>query len=176
MGSRTQDIRALTFPHKMIVKAALLCYLVLTPAVFTFTVPEHAVAKKASSEVEARQLEEARQFSDDDLINYGIWGFIAGLTDYFIRNAATAATTTTTTTTAAPRFRQKHKHHKKDKKEKQQRKKDKKAKRDQKKKEKEMEMEAENAMKAEVEAVVVEESVPVEVVEDSVAEIVADVE
>merc|ERR1712178_71587 len=159
-----------------IVKAALLCYLVLTPAVFTFTVPEHAVAKKASSEVEARQLEEARQFSDDDLINYGIWGFIAGLTDYFIRNAATAATTTTTTTTAAPRFRQKHKHHKKDKKEKQQRKKDKKAKRDQKKKEKEMEMEAENAMKAEVEAVVVEESVPVEVVEDSVAEIVADVE
>merc|ERR1712227_221367 len=170
MGSRTQDIRALTFPYKMIVKAALLCYLVLTPAVFTFTVPEHAVAKKASSEVEARQLEEARQFSDDDLINYGIWGFIAGLTDYFIRNAATAATTTTTTTTtAAPRFRQKHKHHKKDKKEKQQRKKDKKAKRDQKKKEKEME--AENAMKAEVEAVVVEESVPVEVVEDSVAEI-----
>merc|ERR1712054_312845 len=173
MGSRTQDIRALTFPYKMIVKAALLCYLVLTPAVFTFTVPEHAVAKKASSEVEARQLEEARQFSDDDLINYGIWGFIAGLTDYFIRSAATAATTTTT---AAPRFRQKHKHHKKDKKEKQQRKKDKKAKRDQKKKEKEMEMEAENAMKAEVEAVVVEESVPVEVVEDSVAEIVADVE
>merc|ERR1712198_816566 len=168
MGSRTQDIRALTFPYKMIVKAALLCYLVLTPAVFTFTVPEHAVAKKASSEVKARQLEEARQFSDDDLINYGIWGFIAGLTDYFIRNAATAATTTTTTTTtttAAPRFRQKHKHHKKDKKEKQQRKKD-----------KEMEMEAENAMKAEVEAVVVEESVPVEVVEDSVAEIVADVE
>merc|ERR1712029_999190 len=100
MGSRTQDIRALTFPYKMIVKAALLCYLVLTPAVFTFTVPEHAVAKKASSEVEARQLEEARQFSDDDLFNYGIWGFIAGLTDYFIRNAATAATTTTTTTTA----------------------------------------------------------------------------
>merc|ERR1712170_309104 len=91
MGSRTQDIRALTFPYKMIVKAALLCYLVLTPSVFTFTVPEHAVAKKASSVVEARQ------FSDDDLINYGIWGFIAGLTDYFIRNAATAATTTTTT-------------------------------------------------------------------------------
>merc|ERR1712018_734158 len=165
MGSRTQDIRALTFPHKMIVKAALLCYLVLTPAVFTFTVPEHAVAKKASSEVEARQ------FHDDDLINYGIWGFIAGLLDYGIRNSVTAATTTTTTTTtAAPRFRQKHKHHHKDKKEKQQRKKDKKAKRDQKKKEKE----AENAMKAEVEAVVVEESVPVEVVEDAVAEIVAE--
>merc|ERR1711978_677048 len=156
MGSRTQDIRALTFPHKMIVKAALLCYLVLTPAVFTFTVPEHAVAKKASSEVEARQ------FHEEPIINYGIWGFIAGLVDYAVRNSVTAATTTTTTT-AAPRFRQKHKHHHKDKKEKQQRKKDKKAKRDQKKKEKEME----NAMKAEVEAVVVEESVPVEVVEDA---------
>merc|ERR1712113_1219666 len=172
---RTQDIRALTFPKTMIVKAALLCYLVLTPAVFSFTVPAvNSAAEKQSSEVEARQ------FSDDDIINYGIWGFIAGLSDYFIRNAVTASaattTTTTTTTTAAPRFRQKHKHHKKDKKEKQQRKKDKKAKRDQKKKEKEMEMEAENAMKAEVEAVVVEESVPVEVVEDSVAEIVADVE
>merc|ERR1712173_569202 len=169
MGRRTQDIRALTFPYKMIVKAALLCYLVLTPAVFTFTVPEHAVAKKASSEVEARQ------FHEEPIINYGIWGFIAGLVDYAVRNSVTAATTTTTTTTtttAAPRFRQKHKHHHKDKKEKQQRKKDKKAKRDQKKKEKEME----NAMKAEVEAVVVEESVPVEVVEDAVAETVADVE
>merc|ERR1712227_390547 len=179
MGSRTQDIRALTFPKTMIVKAALLCYLVLTPAVFSFTVPEvNSVAKKQSSEVEARQ------FSDDDIINYGIWGFIAGLSDYFIRNAVTVdkktttttTTTTPTTTTAAPRFRQKHKYHKKDKKEKKQQRKDKKAKRDQKKKEKEMEMEAENAMKAEVEAVVVEESVPVEVVEDSVAEIVADVE
>merc|ERR1712095_245991 len=170
MGSRTQDIRALTFPKTMIVKAALLCYLVLTPAVFSFTVPAvNSVAKKQSSEVEARQ------FSDDDIINYGIWGFIAGLSDYFIRNAVTASAATTTTTTAAPRFRQKHKHHKKDKKEKQQRKKDKKAKRDQKKKEKEMEAEHEKEM--EVEAVVVEESVPVEVIEDAVANIeVADVE
>merc|ERR1712130_1095837 len=108
---------ALTFPKTMIVKAALLCYLVLTPAVFSFTVPAvNSVAKKQSSEVEARQ------FSDDDIINYGIWGFIAGLSDYFIINAVTASAATTTTT-AAPRFRQKHKHHKKDKKEKQQRKK-----------------------------------------------------
>merc|ERR1712233_292965 len=126
MGSRTQDIRALTFPKTMIVKAALLCYLVLTPAVFSFTVPAvNSVAKKQSSEVEAGQ------FSDDDIINYGIWGFIAGLSDYFIRNAVTASAATTTTT-AAPRFRQKHKHHKKDKKEdkkeKQKDKKDKKAK------------------------------------------------
>merc|ERR1711983_134185 len=90
MGSRTQDIRALTFPKTMIVKAALLCYLVLTPAVFSFTVPAvNSVAKKQSSEVEARQ------FSDDDIINYGIWGFIAGLSDYFIRNAVTASAATT---------------------------------------------------------------------------------
>merc|ERR1712130_784984 len=94
MGSRTQDIRALTFPKTMIVKAALLCYLVLTPAVFSFTVPAvNSVAKKQSSEVEARQ------FSDDDIINYGIWGFIAGLSDYFIRNAVTVDKKTTTTTT-----------------------------------------------------------------------------
>merc|ERR1711945_84817 len=45
--------------------------------------PVNSVAKKQSSEVEARQ------FSDDDIINYGIWGFIAGLSDYFIRNAVT---------------------------------------------------------------------------------------
>merc|ERR1712209_55791 len=168
MGSQSQDISASTplLTPAMFVKAALLCYLVCSPAVFSM--PSVQPARS--------ELEEARQFSDDDIINYGIWGFIAGLSDYFIRNAVTASAATTTTTTAAPRFRQKHKHHKKDKKEKQQRKKDKKAKRDQKKKEKEMEMEAENAMKAEVEAVVVEESVPVEVVEDSVAEIVADVE
>merc|ERR1711992_133130 len=155
MGSRTQDIRALTFPHKMIVKAALLCYLVLTPAVFTFTVPEHAVAKKASSEVEARQLEEARQFSDDDLINYGIWGFIAGLTDYFIRMGLTPTTTTTTAST----FRMHNKH--KNKKNKKDRKRNKKNKN--KIDHKTVEVEEEETMEK-------EESMDVEPVEDVVAE------
>ena len=28
---------------------------------------------------------EARQFHDEPIINYGIWGFIAGLVDYGIR-------------------------------------------------------------------------------------------
>ena len=28
---------------------------------------------------------EARQFSEEPIINYGIWGFIAGLIDYGIR-------------------------------------------------------------------------------------------
>merc|ERR1712170_222561 len=133
-------------------KACLLCFLVLTPAVFTFNVP--VVAKRSSSETEARQ------FHDEPIINYGIWGFIAGLIDYGIRNAGTAATTTTTTTTAAPRFRNKHKKNKdkKDKKEKQQRRKE--------KKEKKLKKAAEEAMKEEIEAVVVEESVPVDVVEN----------
>merc|ERR1719400_3064877 len=48
---------------------------------------------------------EGRQFSEDPIINYAGWGFIAGLADYFIRRALTPmneTTTTTTTTTVAP--------------------------------------------------------------------------
>merc|ERR1712141_277123 len=78
-----------------IVKTAILGFLILSPCVFTFTLPE------TKSEVEARQ------FHDEPLINYGIWGFIAGLSDYFIRNGvntmATATTTTTTTRTRSTR-------------------------------------------------------------------------
>merc|ERR1712029_1175346 len=110
MGSQSQDISASTplshlLTPAMFVKAALLCYLVCSPAVFSMP-----SAQPARSE-----LEEARQFSDDDLVNYGIWGFIAGLSDYFIRNAmvtTATTTTTTTTTTAAPRFRKKNKNKK----------------------------------------------------------------
>merc|ERR1711868_339136 len=108
MGSQSQDISASTplLTPAMFVKAALLCYLVCSPAVFSM--PSVQPARS--------ELEEARQFSDDDLVNYGIWGFIAGLSAYFIRNAmvttATTTTTTTTTTTAAPRFRKKNKNNK----------------------------------------------------------------
>merc|ERR1712029_416990 len=105
MGSQSQDISASTplLTPAMFVKAALLCYLVCSPAVFSM--PSVQPARS--------ELEEARQFSDDDLVNYGIWGFIAGLSDYFIRNAmVTTAATTTTTTTAAPRFRKKNKNKK----------------------------------------------------------------
>merc|ERR1712115_579063 len=46
-----------------------------------------------------------RQFSDDKLVNYGVWGFIAGLMDYFIRQQfSTMATTTTTTNTTATKI------------------------------------------------------------------------
>merc|ERR1712012_1368308 len=107
MGSQSQDISASTplLTPAMFVKAALLCYLVCSPAVFSM--PSVQPARS--------ELEEARQFSDDDLVNYGIWGFIAGLSDYFIRNAmvtTATTTTTTTTTTAAPRFRKKNKNKK----------------------------------------------------------------
>merc|ERR1712045_715698 len=85
----------------MMLKAILLCHLVLTPAVFSFSLPSQF--KKAESELEARQ------FSDEPLINYGIWGFIAGLSDYFIRNALTASTTTTTTTASTRRRNKKNK-------------------------------------------------------------------
>merc|ERR1712029_1189894 len=96
MGSQSQDISASTplLTPAMFVKAALLCYLVCSPAVFSM--PSVQPARS--------ELEEARQFSDDDLVNYGIWGFIAGLSDYFIRNAMV--------TTAAPRFRKKNKNKK----------------------------------------------------------------
>merc|ERR1712061_238212 len=77
--------------EKMLLKAVLLCYLLLTPLVFSFNIPSQF--KDYGTEIEARQ------FSDEPLINYGIWGFIAGLSDYFIRNALTASTTTPTTTT-----------------------------------------------------------------------------
>merc|ERR1711868_173190 len=105
MGSQSQDISASTplLTPAMFVKAALLCYLVCSPAVFSM--PSVQPARS--------ELEEARQFSDDDLVNYGIWGFIAGLSDYFIRNAmVTTTATTTTTTTAAPSFRKKNKNKK----------------------------------------------------------------
>merc|ERR1712079_353866 len=85
--------------EKMLLKAVLLCHLLLTPLVFSFNIPSQF--KDYGTEIEARQ------FSDEPLINYGIWGFIAGLSDYFIRNALTASTTTTTTTTTTASTRRK---------------------------------------------------------------------
>merc|ERR1711994_857271 len=64
------------------------------------------------SGVAVRRSEVGRQFSDDDLINYGIWGFIAGLTDYFIRMGLSTETTTTTTTASTFRKHNKHKNKK----------------------------------------------------------------
>merc|ERR1739838_898204 len=117
MGSCRPDTDQPTSPHTRYHhdrKTSLLCLLLLSPAILSFTILPGP---------EASDSEAARQFNDDPVINYGIWGFIAGLTDYFVRNGITK-TTTTTTTTAAPRrkhFRTKH-----DKKEKQEKKKEKK--------------------------------------------------
>merc|ERR1740123_1431579 len=44
---------------------------------------------------------EGRQFSEDPIINYAGWGFIAGLADYFIRQALTPMNETTTVAAAA---------------------------------------------------------------------------
>merc|ERR1712039_1061206 len=90
----------------MFVKAALVCCLALAPSVFSFTLPQ------TQSAVAVRRSEVGRQFSDDDLINYGIWGFIAGLTDYFIRMGLSTDTTTTTTTASTFRKHNKHKNKK----------------------------------------------------------------
>merc|ERR1712045_658860 len=137
----------------MFVKAALVCCLALAPSVFSFTLPQ------TQSAVAVRRSEVGRQFSDDDLINYGIWGFIAGLTDYFIRMGLTPATTTTTTTTTASTFRKHNKH--KNKKNKKDRKRNKKNKN--KIDHKTVEAEEEETMEK-------EESMDVEPVEDVVAE------
>merc|ERR1711992_359491 len=137
----------------MFVKAALVCCLALAPSVFSFTLPQ------TQSAVAVRRSEVGRQFSDDDLINYGIWGFIAGLTDYFIRMGLTPATTTTTTTTTASTFRKHNKH--KNKKNKKDRKRNKKNKN--RIDHKTVEVEEEDTMEK-------EESMDVEPVEDVVAE------
>merc|ERR1711933_465037 len=135
----------------MFVKAALVCCLALAPSVFSFTLPQ------TQSAVAVRRSEVGRQFSDDDLINYGIWGFIAGLTDYFIRMGLTPAPTTTTTT--ASTFRKHNKH--KNKKNKKDRKRNKKNKN--KIDHKTVEVEEEETMEK-------EESMDVEPFEDVVAE------
>merc|ERR1712193_507299 len=127
----------------MFVKAALVCCLALAPSVFSFTLPQ------TQSAVAVRRSEVGRQFSDDDLINYGIWGFIAGLTDYFIRMGLSPATT----------FRKHNKH--KNKKNKKDRKRNKKNKN--KIDHKTVEVEEEETMEK-------EESMDVEPVEDVVAE------
>merc|ERR1711972_622929 len=123
---------AVEISSEMIVKTSLLCLLLLSPAILTFKLlPQE------------ESFNEARQFSEEPIINYGIWGFLAGLADYGIRNAFTMTTTTTTTvaTTASTTSstRRKHFRNKQEKKEKKEKKDRKKLKREQRKKKKEME-------------------------------------
>merc|ERR1711936_482330 len=121
---------AVEISSEMIVKTSLLCLLLLSPAILTFKLlPQE------------ESFNEARQFSDDAIINYGIWGFLAGLADYGIRNAFTITTATTATTAASTTSstRRKHFRNKQEKKEKKEKKDRKKLKREQRKKKKEME-------------------------------------
>jgi len=75
--------------------------LIISSLAATLAGPQYLVNRETSVE--------GRQFSEDPIINYAGWGFIAGLADYFIRDLLTPTTTTTTTvapttttTTAAP--------------------------------------------------------------------------
>merc|ERR1712079_508129 len=127
MGSRQDGAVRTTsveISSEMIVKTSLLCLLLLSPAILTFKLlPQE------------ESFNEARQFSEEPIINYGIWGFLAGLADYGIRNAFTMTTTTSTTSST----RRKHFRNKQEKKEKKEKKDRKKLKREQRKKKKEME-------------------------------------
>merc|ERR1711972_1093678 len=117
---------AVEISSEMIVKTSLLCLLLLSPAILTFKLlPQE------------ESFNEARQFSEEPIINYGIWGFLAGLADYGIRNAFTMTTTTAASTTSSTR--RKHFRNKQEKKEKKEKKDRKKLKREQRKKKKEME-------------------------------------
>merc|ERR1712079_376857 len=136
MGSRQDGAVRTTsveISSEMIVKTSLLCLLLLSPAILTFKLlPQE------------ESFNEARQFSEEPIINYGIWGFLAGLADYGIRNAFTMTTTTTTpvattATTATTSTRRKRFRNKQEKKEKKEKKDRKKLKREQRKKKKEME-------------------------------------
>merc|ERR1711910_278763 len=121
---------AVEISSEMIVKTSLLCLLLLSPAILTFKLlPQE------------ESFNEARQFSEESIINYGIWGFLAGLADYGIRNAFTMPTATTATTAASTTSstRRKHFRNKQEKKEKKEKKDRKKLKREQRKKKKEME-------------------------------------
>merc|ERR1712073_206056 len=115
---------AVEISSEMIVKTSLLCLLLLSPAILTFKLlPQE------------ESFNEARQFSEEPIINYGIWGFLAGLADYGIRNAFTMTTAASTTSST----RRKHFRNKQEKKEKKEKKDRKKLKREQRKKKKEME-------------------------------------
>merc|ERR1711874_437514 len=130
---------AVEISSEMIVKTSLLCLLLLSPAILTFKLlPQE------------ESFNEARQFSEEPIINYGIWGFLAGLADYGIRNAFTMTTTTTTVATTATTAasttsstRRKHFRNKQEKKEKKEKKDRKKLKREQRKKEMEKMMKEE---------------------------------
>merc|ERR1712026_9000 len=85
MGTVQQELSS---GQNMLIKTTLLSLLFLAPAILTFKL----------NAPQSPESELARQFNEDPVINYGIWGFIAGLTDYFVRNGFTTTTTTTAST------------------------------------------------------------------------------
>merc|ERR1712154_87250 len=61
-------------------------FLLVSPACFALEL-QHASQQQSAV---------GRQFSDDELINYSVWGFIAGLMDYFIRQQFSTTATVAT--------------------------------------------------------------------------------
>merc|ERR1711963_170267 len=122
--------------QNMLIKTTLLSLLFLAPAILTFKL----------NAPQSPESELARQFNDDPVINYGIWGFIAGLTDYFVRNGFTTTTTpapATRRTASKVNFRKKQQD-KKQKQEKKEKKEKKRLEREEKKQKKKAEKEMEN--------------------------------
>merc|ERR1712062_249261 len=86
MGS-SANITSRTSPpffSTMRMKSIFYTLLLVSPACLALDL-QHATPQQSSV---------GRQFSDDEIVNYSVWGFIAGLMDYFIRQQFSTTTTT----------------------------------------------------------------------------------
>merc|ERR1712062_419439 len=86
MGS-SANITSRTSPpffSTMRMKSIFYTLLLVSPACLALEL-QHATPQQSSV---------GRQFSDDEIVNYSVWGFIAGLMDYFIRQQFSTTTTT----------------------------------------------------------------------------------
>merc|ERR1712088_459110 len=84
MGS-SANITSRTSPpffSTMRMKSIFYTLLLVSPACLALDL-QHATPQQSSV---------GRQFSDDEIVNYSVWGFIAGLMDYFIRQQFSTTT------------------------------------------------------------------------------------
>merc|ERR1712203_332509 len=85
MGSSSANISSRTSPpffSTMRMKSIFYTLLLVSPACLALDL-QHATPQQSSV---------GRQFSDDEIVNYSVWGFIAGLMDYFIRQQFSTTT------------------------------------------------------------------------------------
>merc|ERR1712203_1109633 len=93
MGSSSANISSRTSPpffSTMRMKSIFYTLLLVSPACLALDL-QHATPQQSSV---------GRQFSDDEIVNYSVWGFIAGLMDYFIRQQFSTTTSTAVRATA----------------------------------------------------------------------------